>query len=393
MGITNCNLRKVISIVFLFILWSPSGLVFALTAESIFSKVSKSIVIVVAMNENGLPLGQGSGVVVAPNKVITNWHVIEDATSVLISQNGTNYPAEVLADRRNHDLVAIRVSGLSASPIDMSGVRGVIVGQPVYAIGAPQGLELTISNGIVSSLRDIDGSKIIQTNAALSPGSSGGGLFNEDGLLIGVTTFKFNGENLNFALPVDWVKELVLEEDSSFSWQFLPYLKIVAGILFVFLLLGFRSRISNYLSQLISRPIVPDQSQLALNKVTLNNEKRGLDRYYPLVQEELDKNIKEGSLWIDACAASNGNSDTANAIYIQLRAKVLQKHDSDKRWQLAANAAKNDMLTHTSFPNISSTSKVEPGSPPVLDQNTLKIILVVTMVIFCVAAFIAVLTI
>ena len=84
----------------------------------------------------------------------------------------------------------------------------VTVGQAVYAIGSPKGFELTLSEGIVSGLREIgDGFHVVQTSAAISAGSSGGGLFDSAGRLIGVTSFKIrDGENLNFALPANYIQ-------------------------------------------------------------------------------------------------------------------------------------------------------------------------------------------
>ncbi len=75
---------------------------------------------------------------------------------------------------------------------------------------SPQGLELTISEGIVSSLRSVpDVGTVIQTSAAISPGSSGGGLFDSSGRLIGITTFQSkSGQNLNFAVPAEWIKTM-----------------------------------------------------------------------------------------------------------------------------------------------------------------------------------------
>jgi len=85
-------------------------------------------------------------------------------------------------------------------------LSSVAVGARVYAIGAPQGLDLTLSDGVVASLRSFEDTKLIQTNAAISPGSSGGGLFDASGRLIGITTFQSrNGQNLNFAVPADWI--------------------------------------------------------------------------------------------------------------------------------------------------------------------------------------------
>ena len=82
-------------------------------------------------------------------------------------------------------------------------------GQTVFAIGSPQGLDLSISEGIVSSVRESRLGPLIQTTAAISPGSSGGGLFNVSGQLIGITTFQSKtGQNLNFAVPADWIADM-----------------------------------------------------------------------------------------------------------------------------------------------------------------------------------------
>ncbi len=88
----------------------------------------------------------------------------------------------------------------------------------MFAIGAPRGLELTMSDGIVSGLRHIDGTLVIQTNAAISPGSSGGGLFNEDAQLIGITTWLIReSQNLNFALSADLIPELQIKMEVARS--------------------------------------------------------------------------------------------------------------------------------------------------------------------------------
>jgi tetratricopeptide (TPR) repeat protein len=83
------------------------------------------------------------------------------------------------------------------------------VGARVYAIGAPKGLELTLSEGIISSLREVDGGQYLQISAPISPGSSGGVMFDEEGQLIGLPTFYVaEGQQLNFAVPVEWITEL-----------------------------------------------------------------------------------------------------------------------------------------------------------------------------------------
>src|SRR5476649_1726632 len=93
-------------------------------------------------------------------------------------------------------------------------------GARVYAIGAPEGLELSITEGLVSALRNIDGVRVFQSSAPISPGSSGGGLFDDQGNLIGITTFRIGeGQDLNFAVSSDNVRQLSLAEHRAPATQ------------------------------------------------------------------------------------------------------------------------------------------------------------------------------
>lgn len=182
---------------------------FALDASGVFTKVSASIVVVDILNEQGSAIGIGSGAVIGKHEVITNCHVAQKGQSVHVRHFGKTYKATIHYADADRDLCQLTVPDLQALPIDLGSAKTLKVGQRVYAVGAPKGFELTLSEGLVSSLRDYEGSQYIQTSAAISPGSSGGGLFNEQGELIGITTFYITeGQNLNFALPVDWISEL-----------------------------------------------------------------------------------------------------------------------------------------------------------------------------------------
>lgn len=91
----------------------------------------------------------------------------------------------------------------------MRSSRTLKTGERVYAVGAPQGLELTLSEGLISGLRPTDDAQLVQTSAPISPGSSGGGLFDSKGQLVGVTTLYLKeGQNLNFAVPAEWISAL-----------------------------------------------------------------------------------------------------------------------------------------------------------------------------------------
>jgi len=190
-------------------LWivSPAG---AKTPQEIFAEASPSIVVVEVSDAGGKLEATGSGVVIAKGEVITNCHVAEEGKTLRIKLGKDRYPATIHYADRDRDLCQLSAPKLAAPSATFGDAKSLSTGARVVAIGAPEGLELSISEGLISALRDYgDGSKIIQTTAAISPGSSGGGLFDENGKLIGFTTFTLKeGQNLNFALPVTWVAAL-----------------------------------------------------------------------------------------------------------------------------------------------------------------------------------------
>jgi S1-C subfamily serine protease len=192
----------------------PSGS--ARTAEQVFAEASPSVVRVHAIDSGGRPTKQGSGVVTGSGRVITNCHVTSGASQITVSSGANVRSASVNVADEEFDLCSLDVAGLDAPAVTIGTVSGLRTGQRVYAIGAPLGLELTISEGIVSSLREMASGKVIQTTAPVSPGSSGGGLFDADGKLVGIVTFQTRaGQNLNFAVPADWIAEMRNRSSSS----------------------------------------------------------------------------------------------------------------------------------------------------------------------------------
>jgi tetratricopeptide (TPR) repeat protein len=182
----------------------------AKTPQEIFAAVSPSVVVIDVSDADGKPQGNASGVVIAPGEVITNCHVASAGRTLRIKLGDARYPGTLHYADYDHDLCQLSVPDLAAPPVVLGDANSLIPGERVVAIGAPEGLELSISEGLISALRDYgDGSKVIQTTASISPGSSGGGLFDEAGRLIGLTTFFLKeGQNLNFALPVNWIATL-----------------------------------------------------------------------------------------------------------------------------------------------------------------------------------------
>lgn len=192
------------------------------SAKDVFQTVAPSVVVVLGLGEDGAIVSQGSGVVVGRKEVVTNCHVVEKAAGIAVRQASRHaggptwrMTASLLVKQSKRDLCLLYVEDLSKPPaataVRLGFANALSVGEEVYAVGAPKGLELSLSRGIVSQLRGVFGkgqAPLVQTDAAISPGSSGGGLFNGSGELVGITTFKWKGENLNFALPVEWVREL-----------------------------------------------------------------------------------------------------------------------------------------------------------------------------------------
>jgi len=179
-----------------------------LTPAQVYAKVAKLVVVVEAHDAQGSKRAQGSGVIIAPGEVVTNCHVALRGERIVVLSAGTRHAATRRYADEERDLCQLQVPGLGALAA-LAPLAGASPGDHVFAIGAPQGLELTLSDGLISGLREINGISVLQTTAPISPGSSGGGLFNDAGHLVGITTFQSrSGQNLNFALPARSIGEL-----------------------------------------------------------------------------------------------------------------------------------------------------------------------------------------
>ena len=181
----------------------------ARSAEELFTELSPSTARITAHDVSGRAVGLGSGVVVAPGAVITNCHVATAGGSLVVKVGPEQFSASVEIADEEYDLCRLSVPGLAAPAVPIGSADALRTGQKVYAIGSPQGLELTISDGIVSGMRELPQGRVIQTTAPISPGSSGGPLFDAYGRLVGIMTFQHRtGQNLNFAVPADWIANL-----------------------------------------------------------------------------------------------------------------------------------------------------------------------------------------
>lgn len=163
--------------------------------------------------------GHGSGVFLDNNGLIlTNTHVVKDAEKITVTYKDTEYDGKVLVVDEWNDLALIKIDAEDTPPLDLlSSTNSYSIGDEVIAVGSPMTKELehTISKGIISSIRDYEGYNLIQTDAAINPGSSGGPLIKvNDRKVIGVVTMMAYGEGLGFAIPIETIRSF-LEKNSD----------------------------------------------------------------------------------------------------------------------------------------------------------------------------------
>ncbi len=188
---------------------APAPVLTARSAEELFAMLAQSTARITAYDVSGRAVGLGSGVVTGIGTVITNCHVATAGGSLTVKVGAEQYSASVEVADEEYDLCKLSVSGLTAQAVAIGSAESLKTGQKVFAIGAPQGLDLTISDGIVSAMRNLPQGRVIQTTAPISPGSSGGPLFDAYGRLVGIMTFQHKtGQNLNFAVPADWIANM-----------------------------------------------------------------------------------------------------------------------------------------------------------------------------------------
>lgn len=199
-------------------------------AEQIFEEFSKAVVTIGGETDYG-EFGFGSGFLISPSGLIaTNFHVIEDMDKLavaLIKEQVQVFDVNlIVAEDHIKDIAVLKIEGQNLPYIVMGNSDLMKTGQKVLAIGNPEGFTNTISEGMISQIRELEeGIKSFQITTPISMGSSGGALFNEMGEIIGITNSIFLwGQNINFAVPINYVRELiglgqatswVIPEDSS----------------------------------------------------------------------------------------------------------------------------------------------------------------------------------
>lgn len=185
--------------------------------SGIVEKASPSIVQIIIYDITGTERTQGTAFFIAPGKILTNSHIVEDAYSAEIYSEIEYYnQIIILKIDKEVDLALLDVEVHGEAFLTLEENQEIRPGQRIITIGNPMGLEKTISDGLVSAMRGIPGGiQIIQISAPISPGSSGGPLLNMDGHVIGVTSAMLSeGQNLNFAIGIETINNFLNSPDN-----------------------------------------------------------------------------------------------------------------------------------------------------------------------------------
>jgi len=187
------------------------------TTSEIAKKWKNSVVSIISLDSKGYIIAEGSGFIISKNGVIvTNYHVIEDgkSISVKLSEDMTDSKAKLVKYDSSKDIAILHIDiNKEFVPAVLGNSDKINEGEDIIAIGNPYGWERSISEGIISGIRDLEVIKLVQITAPISPGSSGGALFNRNGEVIGITTLAsyWGAQNINFAIPINYLYTLITE--------------------------------------------------------------------------------------------------------------------------------------------------------------------------------------
>jgi serine protease Do len=179
-------------------------------AENVYQHVNKSVFMIFDIKDHNYktPAEFGSGIAITKDIIATNCHVALKGDDHLIKIEKNLEPSQEVYHDELHDLCLLKINEKILTPVRLRDGASVRIGEEVYTIGSPKGYEKTMSRGIISNKIAYNKSAILQTDAAISPGSSGGGLFDTQGKLIGIIFLKNRAEGvegIGFALPTDLI--------------------------------------------------------------------------------------------------------------------------------------------------------------------------------------------
>jgi V8-like Glu-specific endopeptidase len=176
------------------------------SAVTIYQNAAPAVVAIAV--ENGL----GSGFIVSGDgMIVTNFHVISQTrTATVRLAEGDSYDdVQVLDVDKRKDIAVIKIKAVDLPFLKLGNSTNLEVGEVVYSLGNPNGYQTTLSQGLISGVRERIGFDVFQFTAPISGGSSGGPLLNTRGEVIGITSASAEGQNLNFAVPIHYVRGML----------------------------------------------------------------------------------------------------------------------------------------------------------------------------------------
>ena len=194
----------------------------ALSSQEIYRQAERQVFVLEVLNDQGAVFTYLSAVLLEADTVATQCDSVQGAPSLRVRQGVDVYPARLVQKDSARNLCLLHVPGASTSGANL---RDDVpqVGAPVYAVSNALGLGISIAEGVVSGVRAFQGESFIQHTAAIAPGSEGGGLFDTNGKLVGLISYRQrDGQNVNFAFPAKWLKEIgqrAASADAAESWR------------------------------------------------------------------------------------------------------------------------------------------------------------------------------
>jgi serine protease Do len=190
----------------------------AAPTDELLHKINAHVVRVQVGLANG-GYGVGSGVVVAKDQVVTNCHVIANASIISVANNGQSYAVTAIKPDWRHDVCIIKVEGLDAPVATIGSSKNLKYEQPVFAVGYPDFTSFPCATfGFVKGLFPMDDSVVIRATSTFRQGASGGGVFDDDGNLVGVITLKSPGRNAYYYnMPVEWVQAALNQPEQAIN--------------------------------------------------------------------------------------------------------------------------------------------------------------------------------
>jgi S1-C subfamily serine protease len=218
---------RFLSVVALLAAMVPSQINAQTTSQSfdsagITKKIAPTVVLIKGRTDSADLIGTGF-IISSDGQIATNLHVVENLLNGGVQlASGEKFDSfSVLAFDARKDIAIIKIPGFDLPSVVLGNSNNVQIGEPVLVVGSPLGLQGSVTTGVISSVRDDPaggGFKVIQTDASANPGNSGGPLVNRQSEVVGIVTFKIvGGENLNFAIPVNYLRGLMQSTTSTMT--------------------------------------------------------------------------------------------------------------------------------------------------------------------------------